>query len=92
MKHRALFQTVLILATPTQVGADDHWHSVITTTDYEGTGLFFNGGYAKPIKWSRGGLDTPFRFFNEDGTDLELGVGHSYIGFVSSTFGGATYS
>ena len=24
--------------------------------------------------------------------DLELGVGHTYIAFVSSTYGGATYS
>lgn len=87
-----VFQNVLILATPTQIGADAHWHSVITTTDYEGTGLFFNGGYVMPIKWSRGGLNTPFKFFDEQGNDLQLGIGHSYIGFVSSTYGGATYS
>ena len=91
-KEPVVFQNVLILATPTQVGADDHWHSVITTTDYEGTGLFFNGGYVMPIKWSRGGLNTPFKFFDEQGNDLQLGIGHSYIGFVSSTYGGATYS
>ena len=91
-KEPVVFQNVLILATPITIGADGHWHSAITTTDYEGTGFFFNGGYAKPIKWSRGGLDTPFRYFNEDGTDLELGIGHSYIGFISTTAGEVTCS
>ncbi|MBQ3277252.1 MAG: DUF3048 domain-containing protein [Oscillospiraceae bacterium] len=90
--QEVVFQNVLILATPVKIGADDHWHSVITTTDYEGTGLFFNGGYVEAIKWSRGGLDTPFRFYDQNGNDLELGIGHTYMGFVSSTYGGATYS
>jgi len=88
----AVFQNLLILATPTTLGADEKWHSIITTTDYTGTGIFFNGGYAEPITWSREGLDSPFRYKDAQGNDLELGVGHTYIAFVSSTYGGATYS
>lgn len=84
-----VFQNVLVLSSPTTIGADGHYHSVITTTDYTGEGFFFNGGYCEKITWSRAGLDSPYRFYTEDGSELELGVGHTYMAFVSSTYGGA---
>ncbi|MBR6209405.1 MAG: DUF3048 domain-containing protein [Oscillospiraceae bacterium] len=87
-----VFQNVLVIAAPTKVGADEYYSSVITTTDVNGEGYFFNGGYAEKITWSRGSLDTPFRFFGADGAELALGVGHSYIAFVSPDIGGASFS
>ena len=78
-----VFQNVLVLATYTQIGIDDHWHTAMNTYDTQGQGYFCNGGYAEHITWSRGGLDTPFRYYTDDGKELELGVGHTYIAFIS---------
>ena len=88
----AVFQNLLVLATYTQVGIDDHYHTAMSTYECEGSGLFFNGGYCEPITWKRGALNEPFHYYTADGTELELGVGHTYIGIVSSSYGGATYN
>lgn len=44
-----------------------------------GTGYFANGGKIIPITWTCDGDDQPFRFFHEDGTPLDLGMGNTYI-------------
>lgn len=88
----AVFQNLLVLATYTQTGIDDHYHTAMNTYDCEGTGLFFNGGYAESITWKRGGVNEPFHYYAADGSELQLGIGHTYIAFVSSTYGGATYN
>lgn len=90
--NAAVFQNVLVLSTYTQVGIDDHYHTAMSTYDCEGTGLFFNGGYCEPITWKRGAVSEPFHYYTADGSELELGIGHTYIAFVSSTYGGATYN
>ena len=87
----AVFQNVLVLSTYTVTGIDDHYHTAMNTYDCEGTGLFFNGGYCENITWKRGGVNEPFRYYTSDGTELQLGIGHTYIAFVSSSYGGATY-
>ena len=88
----AVFQNLLVLATYTQIGIDDHYHTAMSTYECEGTGLFFNGGYCEPITWKRGAVNEPFRYYTADGSELELGIGHTYIAFVSSSYGGATYN
>lgn len=88
----AVFQNLLVLATYTQIGIDDHYHTAMNTYECEGTGLFFNGGYCEPITWKRGAVNEPFHYYTADGTELELGIGHTYIAFVSSSYGGATYN
>lgn len=85
------FQNVLVLDSPTQIGIDAKWHSSIVTYDHEGTGYFCNGGYCEPITWSRGGLDEPFRYYRQDGSELELGVGRTYVAFISTAYGGVTF-
>lgn len=50
------------------------------------------GGYAEPITWSRGSVNEPFRYYTSDGSELQLGVGKTYIAFVSEYYGGASYS
>lgn len=86
------FQNLLVLSTYTQTGIDDHYHTAMNTYECEGTGLFFNGGYCEPITWKRGAVTEPFRYYTADGNELSLGVGRTYIAFVSSTYGGATYN
>lgn len=45
-----------------------------------GNGYFACGGKIVPITWTCDGDTEPFRFFNADGTELELGRGNTYIG------------
>ena len=78
-----VFQNVLVLCTDIEVGIDRQWHSAMTTVNYEGKGFFCNGGYCEPITWSRGNYTTPFRYYDAEGNELELGVGHTYIAFIS---------
>ena len=87
----AVFENVLVLLAPTQVGIDTKWHSAVTLTDYTGTGYFCNNGYCVPINWSRAGLDDTFHYTNADGTPLKLGVGRTYIGLTGTELGGVTF-
>ena len=86
------FENVLVLYSPTAVGIDEKNHSSIYTYDYQDAGYFFNGGYAEPIPWSRGSVNEPFRYYTADGSELQLGVGKTYIAFVSDYYGGVSYS
>lgn len=86
------FENVLVLSSPTQTGIDEKNHSSIYTYDYQDSGYFFNGGYAEPIMWSRGSVNEPFRYYTADGSELSLGVGKTYIAFVSDYYGGVTFS
>ena len=46
----------------------------------------------EPITWSRGSVNEPFRYYTSDGSELQLGVGKTYIAFVSEYYGGASYA
>lgn len=86
------FENVLVLFSPTQIGIDEKNHSAIYTYGYQDRGCFFNGGYAEPITWSRGGVNEPFRYYASDGSELSLGIGKTYIAFVSDFYGGVSYA
>ena len=55
-----------------------------------GSGLYFNGGRYENIRWEKGGGEAPLRLLDENGNDLVLNPGQSYIGFVRSTQAGKT--
>lgn len=44
-----------------------------------GTGYYANGGKIVPITWTCDGDQEPLRFFNEDGSELLMGVGNTYM-------------
>lgn len=44
-----------------------------------GTGYFACGGQIVPITWTCDSEDSPFRFLTQDGRQLELGMGNTYI-------------
>ncbi len=48
-----------------------------------GTGYYANGGKIVPITWTCNGEQEPFRFFNEDGSELLMGVGNTYMAICS---------
>lgn len=47
--------------------------------DAGGTGYYANGGKLIPIVWTCAGEKEPFRFMTEDGEELLLGEGNTYI-------------
>ena len=53
-----------------------------------GSGTFFCGGQAIPIRWEKASRNDPFVYRTEDGRLLELGRGVSYIGIYDPGFTG----
>lgn len=51
----------------------------------QGTGYFACGGKATEIKWEKGDEDAPLKFFRQDGSPLELGVGKTYVCILGDT-------
>lgn len=85
------FQNLLILDAPTAIAQDMKWHSIINLIDQEGTGYYCNGGCYEPITWKRGAITEPFRYYDANGNELELGIGRTYIGIMSMALGGVTF-
>ncbi|MBQ6570145.1 MAG: DUF3048 domain-containing protein [Clostridia bacterium] len=47
-----------------------------------GTGYYFCDGKAVKIKWSKGKLSNPFKFTKEDGSDLLVTPGKTYVAVI----------
>ncbi len=74
------FANLLVLEAPTRV-LDGYGRLEVDLVG-EGAGYFFCGGKYVPITWHRDGLGEQFYYTLEDGSELTLGVGRSYIGIV----------
>ncbi len=48
-----------------------------------GSGYYACGGKIVPMTWTCDGEQEPFRFWNADGSELEMGVGNTYIAICS---------
>ena len=72
---------VLVLKTSTAV-LDEVGRLRVQTTG-EGEGLFFCGGKAVPIQWSRKDRNSAFAYTLENGRALALGQGSSYVCIIS---------
>ena len=48
----------------------------------EGKGWYASGGYIEPITWTKAGRDEPLRYFTEDGEELEMNRGKTYVNFL----------
>lgn len=51
----------------------------------EGKGYFACNGQIIPIIWKRSKLSQPFRYYLEDGTQVSMGVGKTYIGVIPTS-------
>ncbi len=51
----------------------------------EGEGYYFNGGKYTEITWEKGNPDAQLKLFDDDGEELEVATGKSYIALVSKT-------
>ena len=72
------FTNVLILSA--KVTNEGLYHYA----DFEagGTGYYANGGKLIPITWTCNGEREPFLFYTEDGQELQMGVGNTYIAIL----------
>lgn len=70
------FKNVLVLFTEIH-NLSDGYH--VQTEFGSGTGYYFSEGSYKPIKWEKKSETAPLKYFNEDGSDLKLNAGNSYI-------------
>ena len=75
------YRNVLVLFTSQYKGEKDlSYYDLIGS----GEGYYACDGTIIPIQWSRESVDEPFRYNKENGQDLLLGVGNSYIAIVSN--------
>ncbi len=74
------FKNLLVLYADTKI-IDDYGRRSVDLNG-TGTGHFVNGGLTIPIRWSHAGTGESFIYSREDGSELELGVGKTYIAIV----------
>jgi len=73
------FTNILILKTSVRgIPGDTAGRQNVVTTG-EGEGYFVCGGKYIEIEWSRANNTSQFVYKNKDGTDLELGIGRTFI-------------
>ncbi len=68
---------VIVLKTSCYNSGDSYGHMRVSLES--GTGYFACGGKMIPITWSKNGRNSPIRYYNEDGSELVLGAGKSYV-------------
>ncbi len=75
-----MFTNVIIMS------ADISTDGIYFVADFNagGTGYFACGGKLIPILWTCDGDDAPFRFLTEDGRQLDLGRGNTYIAICTA--------
>lgn len=64
---------------------DDYGRMRVDLSGYEGDGFFACGGKYIPITWSKKDLNSPIVYQTEDGKELTLGVGNSYVNIIPDT-------
>lgn len=74
------FTNVMALYTVTFTNPDGKTLDINTCG--KGEGYFASAGKIIPIHWSRSGADQPFEYTLEDGTPLNLGIGHTYVALL----------
>ena len=86
------FTNVLVLYAETATIADEYSHLDVSLSG-SGKGYFANGGKITPIEWQRKGDGAVFTYTNADGSQLEFGVGKTFICVVpNATSTGFSYS
>lgn len=74
------FRNVIVMYTSIHLNGIYHEADFVAG----GTGYFACGGKLIPITWTCDSEDSPFRFLTEDGQQLDLGMGNTYIAICSS--------
>jgi len=80
-----VFRNVIALYTDQWIKSDGEYPRSYYNMTGEGEGLLAIDGKIVPIKWSREGLEDNFRYTLEDGTEVTLAAGHTYVAITSNT-------
>ena len=70
----------------TDIKVIDGYGRLEVRTTGEGDGWFCTGGKCVEITWERADEYSPFRYYLPDGSELSLGVGHSYVGIMGDDY------
>ena len=65
----------------------DSYGRLSITLNGTGSGWYACGGKCVPITWERESGRAPFHYYLEDGTELSVGAGSSYIAIIPNTSG-----
>lgn len=75
--------TNLLLIYTTITDLNDYKNRVTFDLD-SGSGVYISNGTYKSITWKKGNATDMLKFYNEDGTELSLNPGRSYIGILGN--------
>lgn len=78
-----LFKNVFVLETSITYYPDNKHKKVDLTA---GSGYYCVNGTYTPIKWKKGESSSGLKFYNEDGSELEVAQGNSWVCFHSKNF------
>ncbi len=73
---------VFLLYTKQRI-ADSYGRREVTLTG-EGAGVYLNGGEYTEIVWKRENDDAPFKYYDQEGTELKVEQGKSYVCLVDT--------
>ena len=74
------FKNVLFLRAEI---ADEYSLASIALYNAKGSGILCCNGKQEPINWEHGDYDDCFHYFRSDGSELELGVGRTFVSIIS---------
>lgn len=72
---------VIVLHTPIKIVSNEGHLSVDLSS---GKGYYISGGKSKEIKWSKGDVKNPMKYYELDGTELTVNAGKTYVCIVRS--------
>lgn len=81
------FENVFVLVT-SQRAIDKEWgtggdyHITVDLAGYEGVGYYFSKGKVLPIRWKSTSDSAPIQFFTEQGTELTVNPGKSFVNLI----------
>lgn len=79
-KQMAFTNVILQCAPVTQYDSNGYMQfNILNST---GEGYYITGGKAIPVTWSKGHDMSPTKFYEEDGTEITLNTGKTYIALV----------
>ncbi|HKM21623.1 MAG TPA: DUF3048 domain-containing protein [Lachnospiraceae bacterium] len=72
----------LLLQNARYVVFDDHGYMMFHSIDFGRDGYYITNGQAVPVTWSKGEELEPTRYYYEDGTEVVLNTGKTYVALV----------
>ena len=77
------FKNVVVLSVESSVIKGDTAGRRQFSDVGSGTGVYATNGVSVPVKWSKASASSPLKLMNEDGTELKLNPGKTFIAFVN---------